>query len=269
EDGQRRFPRLSRGRDHLFRDGRGRQRQKDRDSAPRFVGNKRRTADGQISNGLAEIRQQSGDHRAACHRTLHTRGNARAVSRSFLQILYSLVKRRAPATNGRRLLKSSLLCASAFSGFFSPRVLSARLLSHPARFCILEKLRRVGIHGKLFRNRTRDHKPKNDSRTAKTPTAPEPAGHEEDGNSRGIQEEIQAPREGSKAGTSAAERRCDHRRGKSTCGHSPKGGASGWSPQRAAPSRSGVATAKNCSTSRLMTVSSPYRFAPLTRSRPV
>ncbi len=38
------------------------------------------------------------------------------------------------------------------------------------------------------------HKPKNDSRTAKTPTAPEPAGHEEDGNSRGIQEEIQAQR---------------------------------------------------------------------------
>src|SRR5207249_6182599 len=106
EDGQRRFPRLSRGRDHLFRDGRGRQRQKDRDSAPRFVGNKRRTADGQISNGLAEIRQKSGDHRAACHRTLHTRGNARAVSRSFLQILRSLVKRRAPATNGRPSLTS-------------------------------------------------------------------------------------------------------------------------------------------------------------------
>src|SRR5947208_241791 len=107
EDNQRRLPRLSRGRDHQFRDGRGRQRQKDRDSAPRFVGYKRRTADGRISNGMAEIRQQSGEHRAACHRTLHTRGTARAVSRSFLQILCSLVKRRAPATNGRRLFTSS------------------------------------------------------------------------------------------------------------------------------------------------------------------
>src|SRR6266516_3676270 len=55
------------------------------------------------------------------------------------------------------------------------------------------------------------HKPKNDSRTAKTPTAPEPAGHEEDGNSRGIRKKSR-PSEGSKAGTSAAERRCDHRR---------------------------------------------------------
>src|SRR5207237_10179022 len=78
---------------------------------------KSRTADGRISNSLAEIRQQSGDHRAACHRTLHTRGNVRAVSRSFLQILCSLVKRRAPATNGRRLLTSC--CRPSRASFYA------------------------------------------------------------------------------------------------------------------------------------------------------
>ena len=55
--------------------------------------------------------------------------------------------------------------------------------------------------------------------------------------------------------------------GKSTCSHSPRGGESGWCPQAAAPSRSGAATAKNYSTLRLMTISLPYRFAVLTRSR--
>src|SRR5437867_12928423 len=45
EDDQRRLPRLSRGRDHQFRDGRGRQRQKDRDSISKLMRSEEHTSE--------------------------------------------------------------------------------------------------------------------------------------------------------------------------------------------------------------------------------
>src|SRR5437762_1412264 len=78
------------GRDHQLRHGRGRQRQADHDAPPRPLGDKRHDADKRISDGVAQICAQSRGHRAASHRALHTRGNARAVPRPFRQILHGV-----------------------------------------------------------------------------------------------------------------------------------------------------------------------------------